>query len=170
MQLPDDITLFEATEARLDDYIELLEETAAWLWARGVHQWRPGEHRSARPELLAKLRRGCLILAEYDGRLAGGCLLTELAPACWPDAPTDAFYLSGLAAARRAAGQDLGGRIIDEAMNAIRRRGKRRLRLDCWDGNEFLKKYYRVRGFQDLGRAQEGDYWVRLFERTTFRA
>jgi hypothetical protein len=50
-------------------------------------------------------------------------------------------------------------------MQALLRRGKTRLRLDCWDGNEFLKIYYREQGFRDMGRAQEGDYWVRLFER-----
>jgi len=50
-------------------------------------------------------------------------------------------------------------------MQALLRRGKTCLRLDCWDGNSFLKAYYRERGFRNMGRAQEGDYWVRLFER-----
>jgi len=157
--------IFEASADRLDAYIELVEEAATWLWARGVHQWRPGEHRAASARLLARLESGCLILAEQDGRLAGGCLLTEAAPACWPDTPDDAMYLGGLVVARRAAGQDLGGQILEEAMQALLRRGKTRLRLDCWDGNEFLKTYYREQGFRDMGRAQEEDYWVRLFER-----
>ncbi len=154
----------EADQTRLDAYIDLLEEAAAWLWARGVRQWRPGEHRAACSDLLAQLRSGALILAAEEQRLAGGCLLTEIAPACWPDAPADALYLSGLVVARWAAGRDLGGMILDEAMRVVRRRGKARLRLDCWDGNEFLKTYYRAHGFQDLGRVQEEDYWVRLFE------
>ncbi len=157
--------IYQADESRLDAYIDLLEEAAGWLWAKGVRQWRPGEHRAARSDLLAQLQRGCLILAEMDGKLAGGCLMTEIAPACWPDTPEDACYLSGLVVARWAAGQDLGGRILDEATEAARRRGLARLRLDCWDGNDFLKGYYRARGFKDLGRVQEEDYWVRLFER-----
>ncbi len=158
--------IHERSTAKLDAYIDLLEEAADWLWAKGVRQWRPGEHRAARAELLAQLHTGCLILAEEDGRLAGGCLLTEVAPACWPDAASDAFYLSGLVVARWAAGRDMGARILDAAAEAARCRGKSRLRLDCWDGNDFLKGYYRARGFEDMGRAQEGDYWVRLFERT----
>ena len=157
--------LFQSDATRLDAYIDLLEEAAEWLWAKGIHQWRPGAHRAARPKLLAQLQRGCLILAEADGRLAGGCLLTEVAPAVWPDTATDALYLSGLVVARWAAGQDLGARILDAAGEAVRRLGKARLRLDCWDGNEFLKAYYRARGFRDMGRTQENDYWVRLFER-----
>jgi hypothetical protein len=60
--------------------------------------------------------------------------------------------------------------LLDEAILVAQRRGKARVRLDCWDGNEFLKRYYRARGFHDLGRAQEADYWVRLFERMAFRA
>jgi len=157
--------MITTSEKYLDAYIELLEEAAAWLWARDVHQWRPGEQRAARGELLAKLRQGALILVEQEGRLAGGCLLTEVRPAVWPDDPADAFYLSGLVVARWAAGQNLGAKILDEAMTAARQRGKKRLRLDCWDGNEFLKGYYRARGFRDLGRVQEEDYWVRLMER-----
>ena len=166
MAFPDEVTLCEASEEQLDAYIELVEEAAAWLWARGVRQWRPGEHRAARPDLLTKLRRGALILATRGEALAGGCLLTDIAPSCWPDTPDDALYLSGLVVARWAAGQDLGGRILDAAAEAARHLGKTRLRLDCWDGNEFLKTYYRERDFRDAGRVQEGDYWVRLFEKT----
>ena len=157
--------IHEESAAKLDAYIDLLEEAAGWLWARGVRQWRPGEHRAARAGLAAQLQSGCLILAELDGRLAGGCLLTEVAPACWPDAAPDALYLSGLVVARWAAGQDLGARILDAAAEAARRRGAARLRLDCWDGNDFLKGYYGTRGFEDMGRVREKDYWVRLFER-----
>ena len=165
--VPDKMTFFisEADESALSAYLGLLEEAAAWLWARGVHQWQPGEHSAARSELLAKLRRGVLIMALADDRPAGGCLLAHDAPACWPDAPDDALHLSGLVVARWASGRDLGGRILDEAMRAVRRRGKARLRLDCWDGNGFLKQYYRAQGFQDNGRVKESDYWVRLFEK-----
>ena len=159
------VRIHQADAAELDAYIDLLEEASEWLWARGVQQWRPGEHRAARLHLLAQLQRGCLILAEMDGRLAGGCLLTEIAPACWPDTPSDAIYLSGLVVARWAAGQDLGAQILERAAEAARQRGMARLRLDCWDGNEFLKTYYRTRGFEDMGRVQEEDYWVRLFQR-----
>ena len=158
--------IYEASASELDDYIDLVEEAAAWLWAKDIRQWRPGEHRAARSHLLNQLQHGCLILAAKDGRLAGGCLLTETAPAIWREETGDALYLSGLVVARWAAGQDLGSQILDAALEAARRRGKTRVRLDCWDGNEFLKRYYLARGFEDKGRVQEEDYWVRLFERT----
>lgn len=160
-----DFAIREVDSDYLDAYIALLEEAAVWLWRKGVWQWRPGEHRTARLALQLQIERGALILAFAGERPAGGCLLAPSAPPCWPDAPATAMYLSGLVAARFAAGKDLGGRILDEAMDAVQRRGKKRLRLDCWDGNDFLKSYYRAHGFTDMGRAQEGAYWVRLFER-----
>jgi len=49
--------IFEASADRLDAYIELVEEAATWLWARGMHQWRPGEHSAARASLLARYAR-----------------------------------------------------------------------------------------------------------------
>ena len=99
----------EAGGEYLNAYIALLEEAAAWLWSKGVRQWRPGEHHAARSALQLRVESGALILA-FDGeRPAGGCLLAASAPACWPDAPAKTMYLSGLVAARFAAGEDLGG-------------------------------------------------------------
>ena len=43
--------------------------------------------------------------------------------------------------------------------------GKSLIRLDCWDGNEFLKSYYQGEGFRMLEAVQEDDYFVRLYEK-----
>jgi hypothetical protein len=44
--------------------------------------------------------------------------------------------------------------------------GKELLRLDCWDGSAVLRRYYKALGFLELERAPEGEYWVRLFEKS----
>jgi GNAT superfamily N-acetyltransferase len=74
------------------------------------------------------------------------------------------MYLCALAVARFAAGQGLGARIVEACARAARERGKSLLRLDCWDGNEFLKSFYRRLGFRMLEAVPEGDYFIRLFE------
>jgi GNAT superfamily N-acetyltransferase len=83
----------------------------------------------------------------------------------WPESSDDCLYLSSLAVARFAAGQGLGTRIIGACDEAARKRDKSLIRLDCWDGNEFLKSYYQGEGFRMLEAVQEDDYFVRLFEK-----
>ena len=83
----------------------------------------------------------------------------------WPDASDDCLYLSSLAVARFAAGQRLGTRTVDSCAEAARKRGKSIIKLDCWDGNEFLKSYYQGEGFRMLEAVEKDGYFVRLFEK-----
>lgn len=158
------LTIVEASASSLDPFIDLLEEAGAWLWARGIRQWAPGVHRREWERLRILVERGCLVQAYREDGLVGGCLLSELGPAFWQD-EGDALYLSALAVARSAAGRGVGARILEACAGVTSRRGRRVVRLDCWDGNDFLKCYYRRNGFEMLGAVREKDYDVRLFEK-----
>ena len=159
-----EFTIVESTAQSLDDFISLLDEVGEWLWREGIKQWEPGTHRRNREKIDHLVERGCLILAYQGKELAGGCMLSEVDPG-WPDASDDCLYLSSLAVARFAAGQGLGTHIIDACAEAARKRSKSLIRLDCWDGSEFLKSYYQGEGFRMLEAVQEDDYLVRLFEK-----
>jgi GNAT superfamily N-acetyltransferase len=161
-------TIVEAAEEALDDFILLLEQTGKWLWKKGIKQWEPGTLQKGRGKLERYVKEGCLILAKRDGKLAGGCILSTVNP-CWPKESEEAMYLNSLAVARFAAGEGLGTKIIEGCAEAVRRRGKRYIRLDCWDGNDFLKAYYQREGFKMLEAVPEDDYWVRLFEKDVGR-
>jgi hypothetical protein len=58
----------------------------------------------------------------------------------------------------------LGRQIIDACVDAVRRKGKRLIRLDCWDGNDFLKAFYQEAGFRMLEAVPWQDYYLRPFE------
>lgn len=160
------LIIFEAALDELDPFIDLLDETGAWLWDKGVKQWEVDRHRQGQDELQARIKQGYLILATKNGRLAGGCILSDMSMPVWKEIPDDAMYISSLAVARFAAGQDVGGKILAFCTNIVRRQKHTRLRLDCWEGNTFLKTYYRDRGFQQLMAVPENDYFCRLFEKT----
>ena len=147
--------IFETAVTGLTEFIPLLEQTGQWLWDKGIKQWKPGYFVENRSELERLVENGRLILTYQADKLAGGCILT---------ATENGMYLSALAVARFAAGQDVGDQIIDHCIQVTRTSGKKYLRLDCWDGNDFLKSYYRQAGFTMRETIPEGDYYVRLFE------
>jgi GNAT superfamily N-acetyltransferase len=162
--LSEKFTITESTDQSLDSFIILLEQVGDWLWEKGVQQWEPGSFRNSRERLAHFIENGCLILAYQNDKLAGGCILSEVNPG-WPESSDDAMYLNSLVVARFAAGQGLGTQIINTCTNVVHKRGKSTIRLDCWDGNTFLKTYYQKEGFKMLEPIAVDDYFVRLFEK-----
>jgi GNAT superfamily N-acetyltransferase len=84
--------------------------------------------------------------------------------------------LSRLAVSRSVAGQGVAMRLLDWAVDYARSRGKRELRLDCWAGNERLKRFYTDSGFDARGDVESPgldlsgggrSYFVSRFSRST---
>ena len=165
----ENFTIVESTEQSLDRFIDLLEQIGAWLWQKGVKQWTAGTFRNNRERLIRFVENGCLLLAYQNTELAGGCILSEVNPG-WPTSfaepsANNAMYLNSLVVARFAAGQGLGRQIINACTTVARKRGKCVIKLDCWEGNTFLKSYYQQEGFKMLAAIPVNDYYVRLFEK-----
>lgn len=156
--------IVEASIESLDEFIVLLDEVGEWLWNKGVKQWKPGVHHQNKDKLAERVEHGVLILAYHREKLAGGCILSEVMPKVWPDAP-NALSLTSFVVARFAAGKGLGTKLIKYCIQAATQRGKTSLRLDCWEGNEFLKSYYQRERFKMLDAIEAGGYDVRLFEK-----
>jgi GNAT superfamily N-acetyltransferase len=160
------MTIAPGTGHDLPRFAELLEELGAWLWERGIHQWAAGSSRAQLPLLSRYVDSGALLLARDADRLAGGCIVTSVASPEWSERPGPAAYVHKVAVARHAAGRGLGARLLGAAADWAREREWPRLRLDCWDGNAVLRRYYRDRGFAELDAVPSHGYIVRLFERT----
>ncbi|OLT15757.1 hypothetical protein BJF78_16090 [Pseudonocardia sp. CNS-139] len=157
-----------AAAADVDVVIGVLDESAAWLAARGVVQWPP----AFRPEWLEPaLRDGDVWLAERDGAAVATVTL-QWADRLWPD-DGRAGYVHRFAVCRRAAG--LGPELLAWAAGATRDRGRDLLRLDCDAGNARLRRYYEAAGFAHRGDVvfpaaglnwRTGDIVVSRYERS----
>ncbi|MEM7530999.1 MAG: GNAT family N-acetyltransferase [Chloroflexota bacterium] len=158
------IKIIEASTESLDAFITLLDEVGEWLWNKGVKQWEPGEHREKEAQLRTLVERGCLVLAYDEERLAGGCILSEILPEEWPEGFDDGLVLGSFVVARFAAGQGIGCHIIQGAIDFAVKHQQPAIRLDCWEGNDFLKAYYQREGFTMLAPIHLADYSIRLFE------
>lgn len=146
----------------------LLMEASEWLASLGSDQW---QFPPRRERLLDSMSRGECFVAYSDGRPVGTLTVDEQAdPEFWrsDDNPAAAMYVHRMAVARDAAGQAIGGRLLDWASAHAADAGKSLLRLDAWKTNQGLQQYYLGQGFTlvrlvDLPHRGSGA----LFERRT---
>jgi len=144
-----------AVPAAPDDlprYIDLLEELADWLHARGIDQWPRGRARNGADYFAASIARQEVHLAFVGTELAGAVRLLAQDPIVWPECTlNDARYVYNLAVRRTFAGQGLGRQILAWAERRAVDAGCRYLRLDCVPHNAFLRQYYEDAGFVERG-------------------
>ncbi|MFY7069688.1 GNAT family N-acetyltransferase [Nocardiopsis changdeensis] len=139
-----------ASDDRIDEVLEVLDEAAAWLGARGIDQWPP---RFDAEWVAGAVSRGETWLVGAGGEVAGTITLDWDDP-LWSDLGGAAGYVHRMAVRRRAAG--LGSVMLGWASGAARRHGAEALRLDCVASNARLRAYYEARGFVHRGDVAVG--------------
>jgi ribosomal protein S18 acetylase RimI-like enzyme len=156
-------TICPATVDQQDIVIDLIEEAAAWLRTRNIDQWaKPWPDRAERD---GRVRRGLesgetwLVL---DGRTPAATMTIcqDPIPHVWRDLGRgDAVYIHRLVVSRKYAGQDLGGIMIDWAVQRERaRRPVEWVRVDVWSTNRLLHSYYEKQGFISCGECPDRQY------------
>ena len=174
---PLDVKIYRATRAELDAVLLTLTSASSWLHSIGItEQWpasfvddpvwadRFGTWIDERRVYIgfdaARGMLGCFRLMDSDEHI-------------WVDEPGSALYLHSLAVWRFAAGWGVAQTMLDWALRHAARRGVDELRLDCWAGNERLRRYYLEAGFEFRGEARipedadqlgaNREYWVVKF-------
>ena len=141
--------------ARSEDfgrYIDLLEEVADWLEARGVKQWRSGDFRLSAAYYAQSIELGEVQLAFIGDELVGTLRLLLHEPIVWPEVvEDDAVYVYNLAVRRASASRRLGSQMLEWAEDRAGALGRRYVRLDCMADNYFLRGYYAQAGFEERG-------------------
>jgi GNAT superfamily N-acetyltransferase len=146
------LRLIAAQSDDLGRYLDLLEEVAEWLAARGITQWRPGNFRLSAQYYAESIEREEVHLAFVGDELVGTLRLLLREPIVWPDVEEDdAVYVYNLAVRRTWANQAIGFRLLEWASNRALLLGRRWVRLDCVADNNFLRGYYTQAGFADRG-------------------
>ena len=132
--------------ADLDAVMSLLREARSWHAKQGVDAWR--EFDTAR--IAADIAAGRVYVAQSSVEVCGTVTLVESDGLVWGEERGDELYVHKLAVARRHAGLGIGAQILRWAQGLARERGKRRLRLDTWDGNRKMRDYYEREGFRHV--------------------
>ncbi len=141
----------------------ILTEAAAWLIARDMSMWQPGELEA--DSITADVAAGLYYLAESDGEPAGTLRFQMTDPLYWPDIPQDeAVYVHRLAVRRRFAGGAVSGPLLDWAAEAAASLGRGYVRLDCDAARLRLRSVYERNGFRYHSDRQVGPYLVARYE------
>jgi GNAT superfamily N-acetyltransferase len=136
-----------------DDLVNLVRIYLAaqrWLAEIGSDQWANNTEEKTQTRLADSIERGACWLAELDGKPVGMITVDGYAdPEFWTaqDDPDDALYVHRMVVDRLAAGNDVGGRLLDWAEHLAGSLGRKWLRLDAWRTNTPLHAYYQRQGF-----------------------
>ncbi len=156
-------TIRPASTSELPVVIGLIEEAAAWLRGKGTDQWaEPWPDRESRDGRVRRgLERGETWLVR-DGETVAATMTIcqEPIPEVWEEKGKGAaVYVHRLVVKRAYAGRDLGGVMIDWAVQReLAIRPVDWVRVDVWTGNQALHDYYRRQGFTACGKCRDGDY------------
>jgi RimJ/RimL family protein N-acetyltransferase len=132
----------------------LLDEAAAWLVRRGIHQW-PSPYPRASTERAVAGRT--LWVGTRDGRPVAAMRLVRSDPEVWGDDPLPALYVHVLVVGREPLARGSGPEMLRSAARTAVREGCAVLRLDCWAGNGRLRRYYAEAGFRHVDDIEQSD-------------
>ena len=154
------VTLARPEDA--DTVIDLLEDAARWLLARGVDQWHPGQWK--REKVNRAIAEREVFLAHEAGDLVGTITLQWADTSLWPDDGASG-YVHRLAVHDASHGRGIGRDLLAWAEREVAARGRFLLRLDCACANSRLRRYYEQLGFTCRGDRHLGPFCASLFEK-----
>jgi GNAT superfamily N-acetyltransferase len=140
------LAIAAAARADLEAVMSLLREARSWHEKQGVDAWREFD----RTRIAADIAAGRVYVARTEGTVCGTVTLMDSDGLVWGEERGDELYVHKLAVARRHTGLGIGAEILRWAQRLARERGKRRLRLDTWDGNRRMREYYEQQGFRHV--------------------
>ena len=123
--------------------------------------------------IAARIDQGELSVLEVDGVVIGSAFVEPVAPERFPqiaswDAIPDgcpAWFLYGLVVSPDRQGQSWGRLLLQAICCQAAFAPPAVLLLDCWAGNQKLRRFYSESGFYLHGVFPEGDYEIAVFRR-----
>jgi hypothetical protein len=158
------------TSEHLNAIIGLIDEAREWLPSKGTNQWSEAWPDKAQRD--ARVHRGLELGATWvawermpdkDILAATVTVTGKPNPAVWSPLAFNlaerTVYAHRLITARRYAGWDLGGDLLDWiGWRGRRNYGARWIRIDVWTSNVALHGYYMKRGFEQCGTCHDETY------------
>jgi GNAT superfamily N-acetyltransferase len=144
--LLDSLPIVGATDADLGLVIELLCEARLRQERQGVDVWHPIDQGRVARDVAA----GRVLIARDELGACGTVTVQESDELIWGLDETAALYVHRLVVSPRAKRRGIGVRILGRVGELARQRRKICLRLDTWDRNLKIRRYYEEQGFRHI--------------------
>ncbi|GGM83374.1 hypothetical protein GCM10012275_62500 [Longimycelium tulufanense] len=160
-----DFSIEKASPEELPVVLEILDDAAEWLQGRGIDQW-PASFSDDATWRIERIRSYIEFGLTYlvrgkSGKSVATFTLSRAADPQfmhgWPDGPDSGGYIFRMAVRRSAAGNDIGGVILDWAAREVARWGRAWLRIDVHRHNKQLQSYYERHGFTRVNEVTAPD-------------
>ncbi|HRW25785.1 MAG TPA: GNAT family N-acetyltransferase [Spirochaetia bacterium] len=133
---------------RLEEYLSMLRERAAWLEERGFPMWDPAY--LERDAFVGRYGNPACYLMKDDGQVVGGFALADRDGA-WDDADgVEAWYVHKLVVRRIHAGKGYAEAALRWILDFADSRGLDAVRLDYYADRPYLARLYASCGFVAL--------------------
>jgi ribosomal protein S18 acetylase RimI-like enzyme len=149
-----------AAQDDLLEVVNILNKAAQDLHSKGINQW---DYPWDEKEILQQIHSKYLYILSKDEVSIGTFGIRELHHLSDCEIEQGSQYLFQIAILPEYQGMGYGEAITDWACTFARDNNST-LYLDCWAGNEKLKRFYRENGFQWIGDFTEEDYYISVFK------
>ncbi|SHJ74629.1 Ribosomal protein S18 acetylase RimI [Anaerocolumna jejuensis DSM 15929] len=142
----------------LDEIVNILDEVTLKLLDEGIQQWKyPWYKENVKKELDYQyvVRKENNIIAVFSIRPLGKNNFME-------EAGDRDYYLYRIAIMPEFQGKKIGEAIL-QYVRKLCRKDKLNIYLDCYAGNDKLRKFYKKEGFYEVGNFSEKDYNITVF-------
>ena len=148
------IAIQKAQSHQIEIAFEMLKETALWIGEKNINQWKcwidPTD--KIKDIVVKGFESGEFYFAYNNNEIVGMYRLTNNDEWFWQDNGKDnAVYLHQFTTMREYKGKGLGGFILAEIENNLRKENVRFLRFDCYAQNKGLCDWYEKNGFVAKG-------------------
>lgn len=164
------MNILQAQRSDIETVLDILEEAAQWLTAKGIDQWQPGVfYNTRRASISERVEQGVVYLLMHEKQAIGTItlrLINDWDAYLWQsitDVPAeDAIYVHNLAARRMYAGA--GYSMLQWAEKRIAATHPY-VRLDCMGDNSALRAYYERAGYRLRGIVSFKQWKAALYEK-----
>ena len=126
-------------------------EKAKWFMDKGIDQWDVDYIRTVYTEdrILRHIENNNYFVLKISGEIVAACLFIDECDK-WPTREPHCMFVDRLVSSKSGAGHMLLNYIIEYC----KKLGVRKIKLDCQDHNDKLKKYYFDFGFIEAGTVE----------------
>lgn len=154
-------TIALADKNNENEVVNVLNEVTLNLLEKEINQWEyPWDKNEIKKEIEGKR---IFVVFDDNNQIIATFSIKNIDENLWvKNDSKDNLYLYRIAVLPQFQGMYIGEQIAEYVFNIAKTLNKR-FYLDCWAGNEKLKKFYSTVGFCYVGDYSEGNYIISVF-------